>query len=289
MASNYCAVMLQGKVASEPQKCNFRGRPVRDRNKNERQLPQETAVRFYLNVARWRKDENSPDGGAWVPNHLMVYLFGPAAERALDPNRGIKVGDRLWIEGVLDKFHWTEMVGTQEAKRSITIVRTFGFKPGGQENINRVILMGKLHKDPEIKYFESGGCNTSLTIGVDRRVKLGEDDWANARAWNDVKIMGKAAERAAEFLRSGSGLLIDGWLETESWTDKNTQKKASKTIVKSFDFVFAGEAGGGRVAAGDMPPMPSDDEWGVPPDDFYGDYGGGPSAPPPGGDDEIPF
>lgn len=286
MASNFCAVMLQGKVASEPQKCNFRGRPVRDRNKQERAVPQETAVRFYLNVARFKKGRDGEDG-AWMANHIMIYLFGAAAERALEPNRGFKVGDRLWIEGVLDKFEWTEMAGTQEKKRSLAIVRTFGFAPGGQENVNRVIVMGKLSRDPDVKYFDSGSCKTSFSIGVDRRIKMGEDDWSNSRSWNDITMVGKASERAGEFLRKDSGVLVDGWLETESWQDKDTQKKVSKTVIKAFDFVFAGEGGGQRVAAGDMPPMPSDEEWGAPPDDYYGEYGGGPTPPPPS--DEIPF
>jgi single-strand DNA-binding protein len=226
----------------------------------------------------------------------MVYLFGPAMERALDPVKGIKKDARVLIDaGNLDKIQWKE-AGPDggEVNRSLAIVRTFGFKPGGAENINKVIIMGRLHKDPEVKFFDGGGCNVSMTISTDRPVKV-NDQWVSARTWSDIKLVGKRAETAGEYLRAGRDALVEGWLEVETWTPKGTDKKASKTIIKGFDFVFAGGSGGGSApASGDMPPMPADDPWGDssygPPDDYYGEgAGGGGDRRAPDLDDEIPF
>lgn len=318
MANNFCAAILCGKVASEPEKVVFQTPPGKDRDQREVRFPAENAVRFYLNVARWEKGRDGQDG-QWVANHLLVYVFGEAAKQIIDPVKGVKLDQRLYVEGTLDKLIWEEYDQAQgkQVKRSVPIVRCYGAKPGFSHNINRVILMGSLFRDPKVHYFErSGGCKTSMTVTHDRWVKLGEGRGQNARCFNDVTIVGnKRSEAAAQHLFDRSGVLIDGWLEVENWNDKTTQKRQSRTTIKTFDFTFAGSGRNERAASGDMPPggsqgwgdayggPPDDGGWGGPPDPGY-DYdepaGGGPPAgygeapqmgggAPGGVDDEIPF
>ncbi|ADB95332.1 single-stranded DNA-binding protein [Candidatus Atelocyanobacterium thalassae] len=94
-------------------------------------------------------------------------------------------------------------------------------------SLNIVNLVGRVGRDPEVKYFESGTVLCTLTLAVNRRSsKRDEADWFNLKIW------GKTAEIAANYVRKGSLIGVHGSLEIETWKDRNTGVDRSSPIIK---------------------------------------------------------
>lgn len=94
-------------------------------------------------------------------------------------------------------------------------------------SLNIVNLVGRAGIDPEIKYFDSGTVKCRLTLAVNRRTsKETEPDWFELEIW------GKTAEIAANYVRKGSLLGIEGSLKIDSWVDRTTGVNRSKPIIK---------------------------------------------------------
>ncbi|MEM8777579.1 MAG: single-stranded DNA-binding protein [Cyanobacteria bacterium P01_G01_bin.49] len=94
-------------------------------------------------------------------------------------------------------------------------------------NINQVNLVGRLGKDPEIRYFESGTVITKLTLAVNRRNRDENPDWF------DIEMWGKTAEIAANYTQKGSLIGIEGELKLDEWQDRNTGLPRSKPVIKA--------------------------------------------------------
>lgn len=93
---------------------------------------------------------------------------------------------------------------------------------------NKVILIGRMVKDPELKQTQSGATVTNFTIAVDRKYNKGEEkqtDFINVNAWR------QAAEFICKYFGKGSAILIDGELQTRSWTDQQGQKRYATDVV----------------------------------------------------------
>lgn len=98
--------------------------------------------------------------------------------------------------------------------------------------INKVIILGALGQDPEVKYMPSGGavCNLSLATSEQWNDKsTGENK--EQTEWHRVVIFGKLAEVAGEYLRKGSQVYIEGKLRTRKWTDQSGVEKYTTEIV----------------------------------------------------------
>lgn len=94
-------------------------------------------------------------------------------------------------------------------------------------SINSVTLTGRVGNQPEVRYFESGSCVAQFSIAVDRYSKENgkEADWINIKLW------GKQAQVAADYVRKGSLVGIVGRLEIEKWTDRQSGEERSKAVV----------------------------------------------------------
>lgn len=92
--------------------------------------------------------------------------------------------------------------------------------------LNAVYLVGRVGKDPEVKYFESGSVLCNLTLAVNRLSKNKETDWF------DLEIWGKTAEIAANYVRKGSQIGIQGSLRMDSWNDRTTGTSRSKPLIR---------------------------------------------------------
>ena len=95
--------------------------------------------------------------------------------------------------------------------------------------LNKVILMGRLTADPELKTTQSGLCVTKFTLAVDRRSK-GEDkqaDFITCQAWRQT------AEFIAKYFKKGNQIAVVGELQTRNWTDGNGQKRYATDVVVS--------------------------------------------------------
>jgi single-strand DNA-binding protein len=93
--------------------------------------------------------------------------------------------------------------------------------------LNVVNIVGRAGKDPEIRYFESGSVKCSLTMAVNRPTsKDDEPDWFNLEIW------GKTAEVAANYVRKGTLIGVQGALKIETWSDRSTGTSRSKPVIK---------------------------------------------------------
>ncbi len=92
--------------------------------------------------------------------------------------------------------------------------------------INSVTLVGRAGRDPEVKYFESGTVVANLTMAVSRRNRNDEPDWFNLEIW------GKQAQVAADYVKKGSLLGINGSFKLDSWTDRKTGEGRTKPVVR---------------------------------------------------------
>ncbi|HEY9659114.1 MAG TPA: single-stranded DNA-binding protein [Allocoleopsis sp.] len=94
-------------------------------------------------------------------------------------------------------------------------------------SLNLITLVGRVGRDPEVKYFESGSVVCRLTLAVDRgRKNSDEPDWFNLEIW------GKTAEVAANYVRKGSLIGVTGALKFDRWQDRNTGAERTSPVVK---------------------------------------------------------
>lgn len=94
---------------------------------------------------------------------------------------------------------------------------------------NKVILVGNLTRDVELKYFQNGNGVATFSLGVSRQYKKQDGTKAQEVCFIDVKVFGRTAEVANQFLKKGSKVLIEGRLTQETW-DKDGQKRSKHLI-----------------------------------------------------------
>ncbi|MDE1515817.1 MULTISPECIES: single-stranded DNA-binding protein [Vibrio] len=136
--------------------------------------------------------------------------------------------------------------------------------------VNKVILIGNLGQDPEVRYMPSGGAVANITIATSeswRDKTTGEQK--EKTEWHRVTLYGKLAEVAGEYLRKGSQVYIEGQLQTRKWQDQNGQDRYSTDIVvQGYNGIMQMLGGraqqGGMPAQGGMNPPAQQGNWGQP-------------------------
>jgi single-strand DNA-binding protein len=149
---------------------------------------------------------------------------------------------------------------------------------------NRVVLLGNLTRDPELRYIPSGTAVTDIGLAVNDRRKNANGEWVEEATFVDVTLWGRTAEVASEYLSKGSPVLIEGRLKLDTWETNDGQKRSKlKVIGERMQMLGTRGVGGG---AGGRPAPQQDAQQGQPPppeDDFD------PSAAEPAGGSDIPF
>ncbi len=112
---------------------------------------------------------------------------------------------------------------------------------------NRVVLVGNLTRDVELRYIPSGTAVTDISLAVNERVKK-NDQWVEEANFFDVTLWGRTAEIAGEYLSKGSSVLIEGRLKLEKW-EQDGQKR-SKVKVVGERMQMLGSKGGGSGGGG---------------------------------------
>ena len=148
--------------------------------------------------------------------------------------------------------------------------------------INKVIIVGNLGGDPETRYMPSGSAVTNLTVATNESWKdKATGEQKDRTEWHKVAMFNRLAEIAAEYLRKGSQVYIEGKLRTRKWQDKNGQDRWTTEIIADEMQMLGGRGGAGGGSGGGSAPMSS------------GQDSGPSSAPPQPGpddfDDDIPF
>lgn len=119
-------------------------------------------------------------------------------------------------------------------------------------SINRVMITGRLTRDPETKYLASGMAVTSLSVAVNRRFQDRNNEWREETTFLDIETWGKTAERCAENLRKGRPVYIEGRLKSDTWEregQKQTKLKIVADRVSAFDVPARGESTGNEMGA----------------------------------------
>jgi len=118
-------------------------------------------------------------------------------------------------------------------------------------NLNKVMLIGNLTRDPEIRHTPKGSAVADLGVAVNRRTQDGNGGWKDETTFVDVTVWGSAAENAHKYLSKGRGVFIEGRLQMDTWDDKATGQKRSKlkVVAENLQFLPDGK-GGGRTPDG---------------------------------------
>jgi single-strand DNA-binding protein len=150
-------------------------------------------------------------------------------------------------------------------------------------SVNKVILVGNLGRDAELKFTPSGFPISSFSLATTDRRKDKDNNWQEKTEWHRIKLLGKQAESLQDYLKKGKQIYVEGRLETRSWDDKDGQKKYMTEIIADRIQLLGGRGdgsgGGGRGGRG------GDDL------EHYEEMGGsgGGSGPSDLTDDDIPF
>ena len=114
-------------------------------------------------------------------------------------------------------------------------------------NLNKVMLMGNLTRDPEIKYTPKGTAIANFGLAVNRNYTTEGGEKREEVTFIDLEAFGRTAEVIGEYFKKGRPIFIEGRLKLDSWDDKQTGQKKSKlrVIVDSFEFLGSREGGGG--------------------------------------------
>lgn len=112
-------------------------------------------------------------------------------------------------------------------------------------SLNKVILIGNLGQDPEVRYTNSQTAVVRLNIATSERRKSG-DEWKDHTEWHTVVAFGKQAENCGEFLQKGRQVSIEGRLQTNKWQDKEGNDRYTTEIIAD-NIIFLGKGNGERT------------------------------------------
>lgn len=163
--------------------------------------------------------------------------------------------------------------------------------------VNKVIILGRLGRDPEVRATASGTTVANLNVATN---ELGPKDPASGQRadvteWHRCVMFGRNAELAQQYLSKGSQVYLEGRLQTRKWQDQNGQDRYStEIVVNEMQFVSGGQGGGQGAGSSAGYGQPSDNPFNQAPPSGGAPAGGGQKAPPPSNnfddfDDDIPF
>jgi single-strand DNA-binding protein len=156
-------------------------------------------------------------------------------------------------------------------------------------SFNKIIIVGNLGRDPELRYTPQGDAVCSFSVATNERKKDKSGEFQDVTTWFKITLWRRLAENASKYLSKGSPVYIEGRLQVEEWTDRDNNNRFTLGVqATDMHFISAGRGEGGGDMGG--------------PDDHDQGYTGGPapssssgsaagSAPvtAPAADDDIPF
>lgn len=146
---------------------------------------------------------------------------------------------------------------------------------------NKVILIGNLTRDPELRYTPQGVAIAKLALAVNRTWRNEAGESKEEVTFVDVDAFRRQAETLAQYLKKGSPLMVEGRLKLDQWDDKQTGQKRSRlgVVLEGFQFLGGGNRGEGAAEAPVKRSTPAAPKAESPDAD----------APPPPEDDDVPF
>jgi single-strand DNA-binding protein len=108
------------------------------------------------------------------------------------------------------------------------------------KSVNKVILIGHLGKDPEIRYTPNNTAVATFSLATNERFKDKDGNWGDRTEWHNIVVWDRLAEVAQNYLKKGGQVYIEGRIQTRSWDDKNTGEKKYRTEIVAGDLVLLG-------------------------------------------------
>jgi single-strand DNA-binding protein len=108
------------------------------------------------------------------------------------------------------------------------------------KSINKVILVGNVGADPEVKYTPSGIPVGKFTLATNERFKNKSGEWQDRTEWHNIVAWQRLAEIVGEYVSKGSKVYIEGKLQTSSWEDRRSGQKKYRTEIVARDLVLLG-------------------------------------------------
>lgn len=109
--------------------------------------------------------------------------------------------------------------------------------------VNKVILLGRLGQDPELRYTQNKTAVCTLNVATSERRKGADGQWSEHTEWHRVVVFGKTAENCGQYLKKGRQVFVDGRIQTRKWQDKDGKDRYSTEVVaNSVQFVGGGKA-----------------------------------------------
>lgn len=159
-------------------------------------------------------------------------------------------------------------------------------------SVNKVILVGRLGRDPETRFTGTGQAVANFSVATDETYKDKNGERQKRTEWHRVTVWGKLAEICQQYLKKGTMVYIEGRIQSREWQDKEGQKRTSYDIVANVMRMLSsrgesamGASAGARSGGGEDFESPA-----APADDSYGGGGGaGHAGGPEISDEDIPF
>lgn len=136
-------------------------------------------------------------------------------------------------------------------------------------SVNKVLLIGNLGRDPELRYLPSGQTVANFSVATTERFKGRDGQMKEATEWHNIVVYGKQAELCGQYLKKGRQVFVEGRLATRQWDAKDGSGKRSRTEIVALRVQFLGARGTAGEAtapeeppdmAADVQPAPIDDE-----------------------------
>ena len=153
-------------------------------------------------------------------------------------------------------------------------------------SVNKVILVGRLGRDPETRYTGGGQAVANFSVATDETYKAKAGDRQKRTEWHKIVVWGKQAEIAQQYLKKGSLIFIEGRIQSREWQDKEGQKRTSFEIVANNFRMLGGRGDGGGGGATGGGSRAEEHDQSAPAEDFGG---GGGATGPEISDEDIPF
>ena len=124
-------------------------------------------------------------------------------------------------------------------------------------SFNKVMLMGNLTRDPELRFTANGSAVTSFGLAVNRKFKQG-DEWKDDVCFVDITVWGKQGENCAEYLSKGRAAFVEGYLKFSTWGSDGQKRNKLEVVANSVQFLGSRNDSQGESSIGQVP-VPEDD------------------------------
>jgi single-strand DNA-binding protein len=126
-------------------------------------------------------------------------------------------------------------------------------------SFNKVMLMGNLTRDPELRFTANGSAVASFGLAVNRKFKQG-DEWVDDVCFVDITVWGKQGENCAEYLSKGRPAFIEGYLKFSTWESDGQKRNKLEVVASTVQFLGSRSDTSGGSSIGEAPVPPNEDD-----------------------------